>query len=336
MSLAFLPVDSKAVWEEFILTHSPQALFQSWHWGRVLESTGQSVSRWGIFDGKELAGVAQILIVRAKRGTFLHVRHGPVWKKQGKAYWREFMRLITLVAKKEGAWFVRVSPLLLNTEEHRKLFFELGLSNAPIHEVDGERCWVLDLDKTEDDLLMGMRKTTRYEIRLAQKFGVTVRQSQDPEDLKYFFTLYEETTKRHGFVAHSSISEEFEIFAKENKAMLFLGFYKKEIIAGTIVLFYGGQAIYHHGASVASKVPVSYLVQWEAIREAKKRAILVYNFYGIAPENKPNHPWRGITLFKKGFGGREINYIHAQDLLVSPLSVIPRTIERVRTSMRGY
>lgn len=336
MTLILSPVDSKDIWEEFLLRHAPQALFQSWLWGEVQKKSGETVDRFGLFDGKELVGIAQITVTRAKRGTFLHVRHGPVWKKQSKTYWREFMKLIIPIAKKEGAWFVRISPLLINTEEHRKLVFELGLSPAPIHEVDAERCWVLDLDKTEEEILMGMRKTTRYEIRLAQKSGVTVRQSQDPNDLKYFFKLYEETLKRHGFVAHGSISEEFEIFAKENKAMLFLGFYKEEIIACTIVLFYGGQAIYHHGASLPSKVPVSYLVQWEAILEAKKRGIKLYNFYGIAPEDKPNHPWRGITLFKKGFGGREINYIHSHDLPVSPLYVIPRAVEGIRTRMRGY
>jgi lipid II:glycine glycyltransferase (peptidoglycan interpeptide bridge formation enzyme) len=78
------------------------------------------------------------------------------------------------------------------------------------------------------------------------------------------------------------------------------------------------------------------VLQWAASRDAKKRGMQVYNFWGIAPENNPNHPWRGITLFKKGFGGRNIEYIHAQDLAVSPLYIIPRTIEMVRRVVKGY
>jgi peptidoglycan pentaglycine glycine transferase (the first glycine) len=336
MKLRLELISQKQMWEKFLLSYSPESLFQTWQWGEVQEKSGQPIQRYGIYDGKNLIGIAQLTVVRAKRGTFLHVRHGPIWKSQSKAHWREFIRLVKELAKKERAWFVRISPLLSNTTEHMTLMKELGLTPAPIHEVDAERCWVLGLDKTEDELMMEMRKTTRYEIRLAQKSDVTVNVSTNPKDLVHFFKLYEETSKRHGFVAHSSIAEEFEVFGAENKALLFLGYAGRDLIAGTMVLFYGGQAIYHHGASIASKVPVSYLVQWEAIKEAKKRGIKLYNFYGIAPEDKPNHPWRGITLFKKGFGGREINYIHAHDLPTSPLYPIPWAIETIRRKRRGY
>lgn len=336
MALSLELTENSTEWEKFLLAHSPGALFQSWEWGEVQKKAGQAIYRHAIKEDRNLVGIAQIFVTRARRGTFLHVRHGPVWSVQSKPYWREFLQKIALLAKKEGAWFVRVSPLIDNTQEHRLFMHDLGLRPSPIHEVDAERCWVLDLDKSEEELLMAMRKTTRYEIRLAQKSAVTVRTSTDPKDLKHFFALYEKTSRRQGFVAHGSIAEEFEVFGREGKALLFLGYHQKNLIAATIVLFYGGQAIYHHGASIPSKVPVSYLVQWEAMREAKKRGMLVYNFYGIAPENKPNHPWRGITLFKKGFGGREINYIHAHDLPVSPFYVIPRTVELIRTKLRGY
>lgn len=336
MALSLELTENSSEWEKFLLRHSPNALFQSWEWGEVQQKAGETVYRYVIKEGTTVVGLAQIFVTYARRGAFLHVRHGPIWTTQSKSYWREFIRIITVLAKKEGAWFVRVSPLIDNTREHRLLMGDVGFCPAPIHEVDAERCWVLDLDKTEEQLLMGMRKTTRYEIRLAQKSEVAVRTSTDPKDLKYFFALYEDTSKRHGFVAHPSITEEFEVFAGRGQALLFLGYHQKRLIAAAIVLFFAGEAMYHHGASVSSKVPVSYLVQWEAIREAKKRAMRVYNFYGIAPEDKPNHPWRGITLFKKGFGGREINFIHSHDLPVSPLYVIPRTIEAIRTKMRGY
>jgi len=97
-----------------------------------------------------------------------------------------------------------------------------------------------------------------------------------------------------------------------------------------------GFSILGMAAIIFSKIPASYVVQWRSILEARKRGINLYNFYGIAPDDKPNHPWRGITLFKKGFGGREINYIHAHDLPVSPMYLVPRTIEAIRTKMRGY
>lgn len=334
MTLQFIPVREKDMWEDFILSHAPHALFQSWRWGEVQKKSGEEVDRFGLYDGKELVGIAQIIVVAAKRGTFLHVRHGPVWKDQ--KYWSEFSRLMRDMAQKEGAWFIRISPLIPPTSENKQILNNHGFYPAPIHEVDAERCWILDLTESEEELLLGMRKTTRYEIRLAQKSGVSVRLSADPKELKHFFQLYEATSQRHGFVGHTAIKEEFEVFIQDGNAVLLLGQYNGTVTAAAIVLFYGGQAIYHHGASKPSKLPVSHLVQWEAIREAKKRGMKLYNFWGIAPEDKPNHPWRGITLFKKGFGGREVTYIHAHDLPVSPLYVIPKTVETIRRIMKGY
>jgi len=336
MTLRLTPVESEKTWEDFLLTYAPQALFQSWIWGDVQKKSGQKVLRLGLINGTSLVGIAQIFVVRARRGTYLHVRHGPVWKNATRSNWKEFLALIKPVAAKEGAWFIRISPLIDNSFQNQDLFLNLGLRNAPIHEVDAERCWILDITDNEDVLLAGMRKTTRYEIRKGLKLGVTVKKTKEIRDLQKFYSLYEETSKRQGFVGHTSIREEFELFTKEDKALLFLGYDKDVLVSGAIILFYGNQAIYHHGASVSSRVPVSYVVQWASILEARKRGIKVYNFYGIAPEDKPNHPWRGLTLFKKGFGGREINYIHAHDLPISPLYLIPSSIELVRTKIRGY
>jgi len=100
----------------------------------------------------------------------------------------------------------------------------------------------------------------------------------------------------------------------------------------------GEYAFYHHGASQNTypKIPTAYAVQWAAIREAKKRGIKLYNFWGIAPdENDKKHPWAGLTLFKKGFGGYRTNYLHAQDLPLSWKYWISWSIELIRRKMRN-
>lgn len=334
--LNVLSIENKTVWEKFLGMYAARSLFQSWLWGEVQIKLGVKIWRLGFYDGDTLIGIAQVMKVKAKRGTFLHVRHGPILVEQKKEYWKQVLSHMIDLAHRAGAWFIRVGPLIENTQNNHVLLSSLGFRPSAIHAMDAEFCWILDLTQSEEQLLAGMRKTTRYEIKLAQKLGVTVEQSTDPRDLHAFFRLYKETSDRHRFVPHEGIGEEFKVFAAENKAVLLLGKYQGNSIAGAIVLFYGNQGIYHHGASISSKIPVSYLVQWEAIREAKKRGMNVYNFWGIAPEDKINHPWRGITLFKKGFGGREIEYIHAHDFAVSPFYVIPRTIETIRRLSRGY
>jgi lipid II:glycine glycyltransferase (peptidoglycan interpeptide bridge formation enzyme) len=336
MSLVLNTVQSPLEWESFLQEVSPQSLFQSWTWGEVQKKTGQTVLRYGIFEKDILIGIMQVFVVRARRGTYLHIRHGPVLKNRTAKIWKELLVILNDVARQYKAWFIRISPLLENSPENRQLFSYLNLRPAPIHEVDAERCWVLDITQPEEMLLAGMRKSTRYEIRRGMKMDIPVHLSTDARDLRKFEALYKKTSERQGFVGHSSIQEEFVLFAKENQAMLFLGYVGKQLISGAITLFYGGQAIYHHGASIPSKTPVSYAVQWKSILEAKNRGINVYNFYGIAPEDRPNHPWRGLTLFKKGFGGREINYIHAHDYPTSPWYYLTYIIEFVRTKLRGY
>jgi peptidoglycan pentaglycine glycine transferase (the first glycine) len=336
MSLRLTNIDGKEMWEKFLLEYSPSALFQSWVWGEIQKKSGQTVLRLGIYEKDMLIGIMQVFVVRARRGTYLHIRHGPVLKNRTAKIWKELLLILNDIARQYKAWFIRISPLLENSPENRQLFSYLNLRPAPIHEVDAERCWVLDITQPEDMLLAGMRKSTRYEIRRGMKMDIPVRLSTDARDLRKFEALYKKTSERQGFVGHSSINEEFELFAKENQAVLILGYTGKQLISGAIILFYGGQAIYHHGASIPSKIPVSYTVQWKSILEAKNRGIKVYNFYGIAPVDKPNHPWRGLTLFKKGFGGREINYIHAHDYPVSPWYYLTYFIETTRTKLRGY
>lgn len=336
MSFHFRPIVSRDRWETFLLTHQPDALFQSWSWGEVLERQGKMVWRYGLYQRKKLYGIFQVVKITARRGSFLHVRHGPVFIQQSPAVWNTVLMYLRNLATRENVWFIRFSPLIPLTVEYTTLFHSLRLYPAAIHAMDGELCFVLDLASSEEQLLRNMRKTTRYEIRRALKLGVSIEKSENPRDLVHFHALYVATSARHGFVPHSGIDEEFTVFANEHKALLFLGKYQGRVFAAVIVLFYGNQAIYHHGASISSAIGVNYLIQWEAIREAKKRAMTVYNFWGIAPDDKPNHPWAGLSLFKKGFGGRKVEYIHAHDLPVSPFYFLARSVETIRRIIKHY
>lgn len=329
-------IETPHTWESFISQHAPGALFQSWLWGEVEKMRGIRVVRFGIYHEENLVGIFQVIKIIARRGTFLHIRHGPIFASQKKSNWDAVLPFLKNFAKEEKAWFVRMSPQITDSLENQKLLMSLGMVPAAIHAMDGEDCWMLDIASSEEVLLAGMRKTTRYEIRRAQKLGVEVQLSTSRDDLKYFHSLYKKTSKRHGFVPHRGIDEEFDIWAKSNNAILLLAQHEEKTLAASIILFYGTQAIYHHSASIPSHIPASYLLQWHAILEAKKRGKLVYNFWGIAPVDKINHPWRGITLFKKGFGGREIKFIHAHDLPVSPFYSISRTIELLRKLRKKY
>lgn len=322
-------------WNQFTDTEGIWSFFQSFDWGEVQKKIGTEVIRFGVNSHNELLAVAQIFVTYAKRGTYLHIRQGPVIKSrytQNTELWQFILSYIQEIARKKKAWFIRLGPMFPNSDENKSFLLSFGCRPAPIHAMDGEYAWILDLSPAENDLLFAMRKTTKYLIRHAQKLGVVIEKKPEISD---FLKLYEITSKRHRFVPHTGLLDEYRIFSAKNACELLLAKYEGQLLSGAIIIYYGKQAIYHHGASITSKIPASYLLQWEAIKRAKKRGMTLYNFWGIAPSNKPNHPWKGITLFKQGFGGEVKEFLHAYDLPTSPLYSISYSIELIRKFKKG-
>ena len=218
------------------------------------------------------------------------------------------------------------------------MYHELGFRNAPIH-MHPELSWMLDVTKSEDDLLREMRKTTRYLVKKMEKESVEITQSTDPEDIEKFWPVYQATVQRQHFVAFGkqSLKKEFELFSANNEAVFFFGTYKGELIAAAIMIFYNGQGFYHHSGSLQkfAEINPSYLLQWRAIQEAKRRGCTLYNFWGISPDGRPRHPWAGLSLFKKGFGGFAEEYLHAQDKPLTAKYAINYAVETARRIRRG-
>jgi lipid II:glycine glycyltransferase (peptidoglycan interpeptide bridge formation enzyme) len=152
------------------------------------------------------------------------------------------------------------------------------------------------------------------------------------------------------------LKNEFLAFKDDKQILIILGKYKPphqnwcggkgEVISGGIFIFWQKIGFYHHGASSQKypKIPVSYLMIWEAIKEAKNRGCERFNFWGIAPissnfelrtSNLWKHPWAGLTLFKMGFGGEKKEYVKTQDFPISKKYWICYLIEKIRKKKRG-
>lgn len=310
-------INNKKTWEEFLnkteINFYP--LFQSWDWSEIQKKSGFDILRLGLYEKEKLIGLSLIVDVKARRGHYFHLRHGPVLLEFKDKYFDFFIRHVKEIARERNAAFLRISPLV-SKDDFKEFFKSRKFINAPIHNMDAETCWVLDIEKSEEELLKDMRKTHRYLVRKSLSMDIKVVRTKNMSDLDVFLKLYNNTSSRKHFVPHRGIKEEFEILCKNDEALLLLAEYEKKIIAGALIVFMGKMAIYHHGASLDEfkNIPASYLLQWEAINEAKKRGKTIYNFWGITPINQPDHPWKGITLFKTGFGGQRRDFIHAQDL----------------------
>ena len=315
-------IQNRNVWDKFVTSQPHHTFLHSWAWGEFNEMLGDKVWRFGISTDDELVAAALLIKVHARRGNFLFIPHGPVFHETCNTQYatKIFVERFKEVAEKERVNFIRISPLLKNNEENRKVFGRLGFRPAPIH-MHAETTWSLDLTQDESVLFMNMRKTTRNLIRRSVKEDVIIKTGVAENDVEIFYNLYKETVMKHRFTPFSLsyLKNQVKIFSVGDGIRVFTAWYNNEPIASAIVVFYGASAFYHHGASSTKypKIPAAYLLQWAAIKEAKRRGHKLYNFWGIVPKDNFKHPWAGITLFKKGFGGFQIDYMHAQDLPLS-------------------
>ncbi len=254
-------------------------------------------------------------------------------------------------ARKRGAIFLKVEPNVELGEGTTKADMDRNmqaLGFRPARRLQPARTIVLDLAKSEDDLLKAMKPKTRYNLRLAGRRGVVVRRAGTMDDLRAFYKVLTVTGERDEFGIHKFPYYEhmWKVFGPDgdNSALLLLAEHPDEQeraegpIAGLLALKFGREAIYMYGASAnrgREHMP-TYLLQWEAARWAREQGCTVYDFWGIpdAPaeedaegtgSNDSVSPvntrsgFRGVYWFKKGFGGREVDYPGAYDHIYNPL-----------------
>lgn len=338
-SLTFRPLNDQLHWERYTASRSEASFLQSWNWGVFQEKLGKKILRIGIFRDAHQVGALLMVKEAAKRGSYLTVAGGPLvdWLTLNQTELRAIFQFLRQQAREERCLFVRFRPQALDTPELRQRLADLGLVAAPMH-LTADLTLQLDLRQSEAELLGQMRKNTRYEIRRADKLGITTRLSQNPEDIRAFYDHQVVLAKKHHFVPFDLpfLLEQFRIFAADDQATLISSFSGETLLATAFVLFYNGEAVYHYGISTPAndRLPGSYACQWAAIQEAQRRGCTTYNFWGIAPEAEKNHRFAGVSLFKRGFGGTETAYLPAQDLPASPLYWFTHFFETLRKKSR--
>ncbi len=322
-------IKNKEQWEQFFSGIQEKTFLNSWNWGDFWEMLGNKVWRFGVYHNDQLISLFTVIKKEAKSGHHLFIPYGPTiiqeFQNQKTEILKSVISYLTPIAQEEKATFLRFVPI--SFLEDKKIYSDLGFVQAPTF-VHPNVTWILDLEKNEEELLSGMRKTTRYMIKQGQKAGIQIIKTKDLQYLDAYNRLNLETVKRHNFTPFSLeyLQKEVKAFGSDDQVLILLAQYQNEIIAGAIIVFWQGTAYYHHGASDNSKYPkigAAYFLQWEIVKEAQKRGCKVYNFWGIEEDIKDKkdlndtdlkkHPWWGLSLFKMGFGGKVINYLKTQD-----------------------
>lgn len=334
MSYQIRTITDKMVWEPFSLSTTPNNFLQSWNWGEFNREIGKQIVRLGIFESEELVGIALVTVQPTKLGNYLYIPRGPIVKDFTKDLLQSLLSQLLVIGKDNNCIFIKIEPSLLETPENNKIFSDLGFARA-VTFTQVEDAWLIDLSKSEDELLADMRKTTRYLVRNEPKQGVTIEIGDKYKDAEKFVDMLFSTSARKNFVNHSRdyYLKQFQILSKDDEMKIFKSIKDGVVQAMAMVSFYGEMANYLHGASVQTEGgSVGYRLQWEAILEAKRRGMKYYNFWGVVKDKNfyPGHPWYGFSLFKRGFGGFKYNYLRAEDFPLSPKYFLYRNLEKLR------
>lgn len=198
---------------------------------------------------------------------------------------------------------------------------------------------IVDLQHDESDLLAAMKPKTRYNVKLAERRGVTVHDA-GAGALDRWYLLHRDMARRQGITHHS---EHYfrELFATATtyrgrypRLLLLMAEYAGEEVAGIVVSLYGRRARYLYGASSdrhRHAMP-NYLLQWKAMRLAKEAGCDTYDLFGIPRSSDPSMPMAGLYRMKTGFGGAIVHRVDACDAVLNrPRHVAFRAAEAVRS-----
>ena len=214
--------------------------------------------------------------------------------------------------------FVRFDPFPKTEESLLKYFRKTPTSHCYSSFFQPKFEWILNLEKSEEKILSEMHPKTRYNINLATKRGIKTEIINETFSgyFNNFYKLLEETAKRDNFKLHPKIYYE-NIFGTldSNNAFLATAKYNSKVLAINLVLLFGGTAHFLFGGSSDEykNLMFSYLVQWEAIKETRRKGCKIYNFGAISSEKL-----KGISRFKKGFGGKLLEYSDSYDIVIKP------------------
>lgn len=323
MKAIFYQPQSAEKWDEFVRNNSSDfGLLQSSYWAKFQQSLGREVLMLAVEDGQQdILAVALIIKQPLKLGlNYFYLPRGPILAdSHGDLYSQLSMvellfNEINRLAIKHRAVFLRLDPAWQDNDSVRGLLSDLGCRRAG--QVQPRQTLILDLTKSEDELLATMKSKTRYNIKLAQKHGVKI--SSGPQYFEDFWWLTQATSRRQEITPHSRQYYQKMLEALGDDASIIAATIDGRVVVANINIFFGDWCVYLHGASDYSyrDKMAPFLLQWRAIIEAQKSGKKYYDFWGV-DEAK----WPGVTRFKKGFAPANdfILYVGAWDKIYRPL-----------------
>ena len=320
-----------AAWQALLGRCASGDFLHDWAWADVAAFDGQPQRRYVIEEGADVVGIVAAQVRRLPAGrTFWYVPHGPVLEYDDSRA-RDRVRAAVIGLREVGhldrAVAVKLEPRVPQGSEQIAALDVRGLRRlSDTLQVPHTRLVELAAD---DALLSSFDKDTRYAVRRAEREGVVVSVVDRPdgtEAIDSLHSLVAETQRRAGFPMPSL--ERYRVawraLGGAGRASILEARRGTELLASALVAVEGDRSFYLFSGSRREapgepKHYASYALQWAMMGLARERGCRVHDLWGVAPPGAgPSHPWSGVGLFKKGFGGREVEWAGSWDIVVDP------------------
>ena len=311
---------------------------QSWQWGEARHEMGIKVLRIGEYSNKQIKNVYQITFHKVP-----YTKYQIGYLPRSKFPSKQVLEFLHSYGKKNDVIFIKLEPYVILSEA--KNLVKRNYANARYldsltlarddrggrlkivkspHPLFPSWTQVIDINKSEEELLKSMHSKTRYNIRLAQKKGVVVKEMSTAAGFEIFAKLYFATCKRQKYFGHDNFYHKTLWHNLINKiSHILIAFYQDTPLAVYQLFYFKDTLYYVYGGSseLHRNLMASNLLMWEAIKFAKKLGAQKFDVWGsLSPDYKQDHPWAGFTRFKEGYGGKFVEFVGSYDLIINPIA----------------
>jgi lipid II:glycine glycyltransferase (peptidoglycan interpeptide bridge formation enzyme) len=326
-----LTCDDPAAWDAFVSRASDASLLQSWAWGGLKSRHGwKAVTRYFWSESDRPLGAISVLRRALPGGLSVHYApRGPILNG-GLNEWPAFWQALRDRLGKEGGTVLKLDPEWSLPSEAAVLERTGGrLSRLPIQN---QATMLVDINGG-DAAFARLKESTRRNIRLGERNGVTVEASEATAAIDTFYTLLQETGEREHFVVRprAYYHDLLTLFRERGQVAVYLARHEGRALSGAVMLFYGRKLIYLFGGSSTAgrEVKPTYLMHWRAIEEAQRRGCTEYDMWGVPLNPNPEHAGHGYYTFKARFNGTVVRFVGLYDLPVNRATALTaRLVER--------
>jgi len=285
---------------------------QTWEWGEGRKETGVEILRLGEYKNDKLINVFLLTFHKIPKTNY-KIGYLPRSTIPSK----EVLNFLLNYAEKNKIIFIKIEP---NEQKLETQIIDKRLVRSA-HPLFPTWTQVLDLNRSEEELLKSFHSKTRYNIRLAERKGVKIRELSSDKGFEIFSKLYFDTCKRQKYFGHTPKYHKI-IWnnLKKNISHVLIASYDDVPLAAYELFYFKNKLYYPYGGTSVEyrNIMPSNLLMWEAIKLGKKLGAKEFDMWGsLGPNYDPTDPWSGFTRFKEGYATKFTEFIGSYDLVAN-------------------